>query len=297
MNGRCTKFEVDTGSPITVISEECYQSHFNEFALHTFRGKLVFYTGGEAMPKGAFDAVLKYQGRQAIGELVVVEGGRNPLNGRDFIGELLNIQFNKIDTKKSEKFDGQLKSVLDNYEELFDDSLGCYKYSKVNLQLKPDAVPKFVKPRKIPISFQPKVEEELERLENTGIISKAENADWGTPLVPVLKKDNSIRLCADYRVTVNPFLEEKRYTMPVVEDVFAKLNGGKFFSKLDLKSAYNQLVLDEESKKILAWSTHKGIYYVKDCPLAPNQHALFFKRFWKNCYKIALDLSTFWTMF
>lgn len=106
--------------------------------------------------------------------------------GRDFIGELLNIQFNKIDTKKSEKFDGQLKSVLDNYEELFDDSLGCYKYSKVNLQLKPDAVPKFVKPRKIPISFQPKVEEELERLENTGIISKAENADWGTPLVPVL---------------------------------------------------------------------------------------------------------------
>ncbi|XP_062704675.1 uncharacterized protein K02A2.6-like [Aedes albopictus] len=270
VNGRNTKFEVDTGSPITVISEEFYESQFGEFPLHPFQGKLVFYTGGEATPRGAFDAVLKYQGVQAVGQVVVVEGGRNPLIGRDFIGELLKIKFNKIDAEQTENLEERLKPVLNRYEDLFDDSLGCYKYSKVSLQLKPDAVPKFVKPRKIPISFQPKVEEELEKLEKTGIISKAENADWGTPLVPVLKKDNSIRLCADYRVTVNPFLEDKRYPMPVAEDIFAKLNGGKFFSKLDLKSAYNQLLLDEESKKMLAWSTHKGIYY----------------RFWRSCCKI-----------
>lgn len=63
VNGRNTKFEVDTGSPITIISEEFYRRHFEEFDLHPFRGKLVFYTGGEATPKGAFDAVLVYKGR------------------------------------------------------------------------------------------------------------------------------------------------------------------------------------------------------------------------------------------
>nr|XP_029717330.1 uncharacterized protein K02A2.6-like [Aedes albopictus] len=277
VNGRNTKFEVDTGSPITVISEEFYKSQFGEFPLRPFQGKLVFYTGGEATPRGAFDAVLKYQGVQAVGQVVVVEGGRNPLIGRDFIGELLKIKFNKIDAEQTENLEERLKPVLNRYEDLFDDSLGCYKYSKVSLQLKPDAVPKFVKPRKIPISFQPKVEEELEKLEKTGIISKAENADWGTPLVPVLKKDNSIRLCADYRVTVNPFLEDKRYPMPVAEDIFAKLNGGKFFSKLDLKSAYNQLLLDEESKKMLAWSTHKGIYYVNRLPFGTKPACAIFQ--------------------
>lgn len=55
-------------------------------------------------------------------------------------------------------------------------------------------------------------------LEKTGIISKTETVDWGTPLVPVLKKYKSVRLCADYRVTVNPFLEDKLYPMPVVAD-------------------------------------------------------------------------------
>nr|XP_029732739.1 uncharacterized protein K02A2.6-like [Aedes albopictus] len=277
VNGRNTKFEVDTGSPITVISEEFYESQFGEFPLRPFQGKLVFYTGGEATPRGAFDAVLKYQGVQAVGQVVVVDGGRNPLIGRDFIGELLKIKFNKIDAEQTENLEERLKPVLNRYEDLFDDSLGCYKYSKVSLQLKPNAVPKFVKPRKIPISFQPKVEEELEKLEKTGIISKAENADWGTPLVPVLKKDNSIRLCADYRVTVNPFLEDKRYPMPVAEDIFAKLNGGKFFSKLDLKSAYNQLLLDEESKKMLAWSTHKGIYYVNRLPFGTKPACAIFQ--------------------
>lgn len=208
---------------------------------------------------------------------MVIEGGRNPLIGRDFIGKLLNMEFNKIDAERPEMYEEQLKVVLDRYEGLFDESLGCYKYSEVQLQLKPDAVPKFVKPRKIPISFQTKVEEELETLEKTGIISKAETADWGTPLVPVLKKDNSIRLCADYRVTVNPYLEDKHYPMPVVEDVFAALNGGKLFSKLDLKSAYNQLVLDQDSRKMLAWSTHKGIYYVNRLPFGTKPACAIFQ--------------------
>ncbi|XP_062713439.1 uncharacterized protein LOC134290338 [Aedes albopictus] len=225
VNGRITKFEMDTGSPITIISETFYRNHFEEFPLHPFRGKLVFYTGGEASPKGAFDAVLVYQGRQAVGQVVVIEGGRNPLIGRDFIGKLLKFQINKLDTESPEKHEEQLNAILNRYGELFDGSLGCYKYAKVNLQLKPDVEPKFFKPRKIPVSFQSKVEKELENLEKTGIITKAETAEWGTPLVPVLKKDKSIRLCADYRVTVNPHLEDKRYPMPVVEDLFDALQG------------------------------------------------------------------------
>lgn len=92
----------------------------------------------------------------------------------------------------------------------------------------------------------------MENLEKTVIISKA---------VPVLKEDKSIRLCADCRVIVNPFLKDKLYPMPVVEDLFDVLQGGKLFSKLDLRSAYNQFELEDESRRLLTWSTYKGIHH------------------------------------
>ncbi|XP_062535161.1 uncharacterized protein K02A2.6-like [Armigeres subalbatus] len=236
---------MDTGSPITIISETFYRNNFGEFTLHPFRGKLVFYTGGEATLKGAFEAVLCYQGRQAVGQIVVIEGGRNPLIGRDFIGELLHLRLNKLDTESSDSQEVQLKTILNEYQELFD-------------------------------GFLAKVVEELDALEKTGIVTKAAITEGGTQLVTVLKKDN-IRLCADYRVTVNPFLEDKRYPMPVVEDLFDTLQGGKLFSKLDLKSAYNQLELEEESRKMLGWSTHKGIYYVNRLPFVTQPACAIFQ--------------------
>ncbi|XP_055539679.1 uncharacterized protein K02A2.6-like [Wyeomyia smithii] len=85
---------------------------------------------------------------------------------------------------------------------------------------------------------------------------------WRTPQVPVLKKDLSLRLCADYRITVNPFLVDNRHPFPVIDEVFAALQGGKHYSKLDLKNAYYQLEVDDESTKLLVWSTHRGVYWM-----------------------------------
>lgn len=57
------------------------------------------------------------------------------------------------------------------------------------------------KPAPIPYAYKEKIEQELNRLESTGIITKVENSKWGTPLVPVIKVDGSIRLCANYKLT------------------------------------------------------------------------------------------------
>lgn len=94
-------------------------------------------------------------------------------------------------------------------------------------------------------------------------------------MVPFRKPDGNIRICADYKVTVNPQLHDNRYPIPKIENIFNKIKNGNYFCTMDLYKAYLHIPLDEESSKIAAISTHRGTYAVK--PLffglkrAPNE--------------------------
>ena len=61
-------------------------------------------------------------------------------------------------------------------------------------------------------------------------------------------------------MTVNPVSKLNRYPIPKVEDLFATLERGKTFTKLDLSQAYQQLKLDVESRKYVVVNTHKGLF-------------------------------------
>ena len=89
---------------------------------------------------------------------------------------------------------------------------------------------------------------------------------WAAPIVPVLKADNTIRICGDYKVTVDQVSKLDRYPIPKIEDLFAKLSGGTVFTKLDLSQAYQQLMLDEESKKYVVINTHRGPFGISSAP-------------------------------
>ena len=82
----------------------------------------------------------------------------------------------------------------------------------------------------------------------------------GAPIVVVPKADKSIRICGDYKVTINSQLEVETYPLPNTEDLFATLAGGKWFSKLDLSHAYQQLRLDKDSEQYLTINTDRRLY-------------------------------------
>ena len=82
----------------------------------------------------------------------------------------------------------------------------------------------------------------------------------GCPIVPVIKSDGTVRICGDYKVTLNCAAKTDTYPLPKIEDIFASLSGGKLFSKMDLASAYLQIPLDEQSKEYTTINTHKGLY-------------------------------------
>ena len=137
----------------------------------------------------------------------------------------------------------ELSGLLEKHKQVFSNGLGTYKGGKATLHIDPEAKPKFFKACTLPFSLKEKVEKELERLEALGIITPVTHSNWAAPIVPVLKHDGSIRLCGDYRVTVNQAAKVDTYPLPKVEDLFAAISGGKIFTKLDMSQAYLQLHL------------------------------------------------------
>ena len=110
-----------------------------------------------------------------------------------------------------------------------------------------------------------------------GIIEPVQFANWAAPIVPVVKSDGkSLRICGDFKLTVNQASKLDRYPIPKVEDFFAKLTGGKAFTKLDLSQVYQQL--DEKSQKYAVINTHRGLFQYNQLPFGISSAPGIFQR-------------------
>ena len=58
------------------------------------------------------------------------------------------------------------------------------------------------------------------------MLERVDHSEWAAPVVAVPKKDGAVRLCGDYKVTINPFLDVDQYPLPRPEEFFATLAGG-----------------------------------------------------------------------
>ena len=137
--------------------------------------------------------------------------------------------------------------------------------------------PHFFKPRSVPLALKTKVEAELERLVEEGIVEPVNFSEWAAPIVPVMKGDGSIRICGDYKLRVNRGAKADVYPIPSIDKIFASVAGGKEFTKLDLSHAYQQLLLDQESKKYTTINTHKGIFQYNRLPFGVSAAPAIFQ--------------------
>ena len=113
-----------------------------------------------------------------------------------------------------------------------------------------------------------------------GIISPVQFSKWAAPIVPVVKQSGEVRICRDYKMTVNRACSADSYPLPRVDELLANLAGGQYFSKLDLSQAYLQLPLDEES--YVTVNTHKGLYRYNCLPFGVSSAPSIFQRTMEN---------------
>ena len=124
-----------------------------------------------------------------------------------------------------------------------------------------DATPICQRPRRFPEPVTDAIEEQCRQLRKLDIIEPS-RSPWSSPVVPVRKKDGSIRLCVDYR-RVNSVTKTDSFPMPNLNEHVFSLHGMSYFTTLGLLRGYYQIPLEESSREVTAFSTMKMHYQFK----------------------------------
>lgn len=127
---------------------------------------------------------------------------------------------------------------------------------------------------------------ELECLQALRVIRPVWFSDWATPIVPVMKGWGRLRICGDYKVTMNQAAKLEKYPIPWIEELFASLAGWKAFSKLDLlpQNIYRFLWTKHHNNN--SWSKlTRGSW---NFPSELHWHYQFCRAWWKTCSHVSL---------
>lgn len=278
IHGKQVQMEVDTGAGRSIVSEQVYQECWGpevlplqaaDLTLHTYTGDTI-----QVLGKAMVDVKYNDQNEQLI--LYVVAGEGPNLFGRNWL-EQIKLEWHNLFSVYNIHATSK-NSIMEEHAPLFQNELGKLKGYQAHISITPEAQPRFCKARQVPYALKDKVGQELHRLENAGVIERVTFSQWATPIVPVLKQSGDLRICGDFRATVNPVSQPDQYPLPRVEEVFTKLSGGKLFTKLDLSSAYQQLELDEQSRELCTINTHLGLFQYKRCPYGISTAPSLFQR-------------------
>lgn len=253
------EFLVDSGAAVTVMGKRQFDLLFPNSVVQSTNLKLISYCQNSLTVLGFYPCKVKFRNTNYCLNLYVVACDREPLVGREWIRQIkLNLfdNVNNISPKCSDIFE----EFSRKYANVFCTGIGKFKGIQVRLVLKENVIPSFFKARPIPFSLMAKADEEIEKLVSEGILTKVNRSEWATPIVPVVKSNGSIRICGDFRLTVNKNLKVDNHPLPTVDELFHSLAGGQKFTKLDLSQAYLHMEVHPDDRHLLTLNTHKGLY-------------------------------------
>ncbi|XP_072020487.1 uncharacterized protein [Amphiura filiformis] len=266
INDVSMEMEVDTGCGKSLISHQEFREKFGRMPIQKTSVKFKTITGESLKVHGK--VMVKVKGVDGKSEkvplYVIGEKGKHypSLLGRDWLTRI-QLDWKRIfDVKRVQTKHAKTKSIEEEISmyDVFKEGRGCIKDVKVKLELVEDAKPKFYKPRPVPFALKDKVADELEKMVKDGVLEKVDYSDWATPIVPVRKPSGDVRVCGDYKITINPVLKAKEHPLPTPDELLLKLNGGQKFSKLDMSSTYQQVQLDENSREYVTINSHLGLF-------------------------------------
>uniref|UniRef100_A0A5S6Q5I1 RNA-directed DNA polymerase n=1 Tax=Trichuris muris TaxID=70415 RepID=A0A5S6Q5I1_TRIMR len=243
---------LDTGSTVSILPKCVLREQFPRAQVQTATKRLTTYTESPLPTLGCLLATVSYKGRMANACFFIVGSGI-PLIGMDLISAL------RITIKGTEIVAaiGPERPSLKR--------LTSIKQFVHKVKVRPNVKPVQQKLRRLPLSIKNAVSEELRRLMEEEIIERVNASQWISPIVVVQKKTGGIRLCVDLREPNKAVIADS-FPLPHIDDLLLRFRGAALFSILDLKEAYHQLRLHEDSRDLTAFITHDGLFRFRRVP-------------------------------
>ncbi|KII70798.1 Retrovirus-related Pol polyprotein [Thelohanellus kitauei] len=248
-------------------------------------GDLKGYTDNPIKTLGKTQVQVNLPGKQENLPVVVTIKDDEPILGLDWMLKLgIGIQINHLTLDNDRKCsDSELSNTLKEYDTIFVENNKGVKNYKAKISLRSDASPKIFRARKVPYALKKQIELELNTLVKQEILEKVQDISapvcWASPTVNIEKSNGRIRICGDFKVSLNKYINYLPYPLPTFNDILNKIKGGRYFSIIDLKDAYLQIPLDEESSSLTTISTHMGFFKYRRLPFGISSAPSIFQQF------------------
>ena len=128
---------------------------------------------------------------------------------------------------------------------------------------------------------------QLDELLAKGYIRQSKSP-YGAPVLFVDKKDGKLRLCVDYRA-LNKVTVKNSYPLPRIDDLFDRLAGAKYFSRIDLRSRYHQIWIAQGDEEKTACRTRYGSFEFLVMPFGLCNAPATFTTLMNNIFHEYLD--------
>ncbi|GJR61574.1 putative reverse transcriptase domain-containing protein [Tanacetum coccineum] len=163
-----------------------------------------------------------------------------------------------MSAKASEKKQDEIVVVRDFLEVFSNDLFGLLPIREIKfwILLTPGVTLVAKSPYLLAPSELEELSGQLKELQDHGFI-RPSSSPWGVPILFVKKKDDTFRMCIDYR-ELNKLSVKNGYPLPRIDDLFDHLQGSQFYSKIDLRSGYHQLRVHEDDIIKTAFKTRYG---------------------------------------
>lgn len=291
-------FEIDTGSAVTVIPMSVYSEHFSHLPVRPLPAAYRGYGGNQIPMLGLIIVQVScpVQAQPTVGRLnrlrlplaICTRPGAQPLLGRPWLRQLPLV----IDTASAVNSLYQaappqadlMKVIQDLFPSLFLLDGSAIIGFEADMHLKEGTIPVKRPAYSCPLALKTAVEQELDNMVADNALVPVLSSPWATPIVILRRPENKVRLCGNYKVTVNPALEMDHYPLPNMEEMLTTISG-KYFFVLDLHKAYLQMLIGTQSKGILTWNTHKGLFEVLRLPYGVASAPAIFQNFIETVLK------------
>ena len=193
---------------------------------------------------------------------------------------------NLTDEQRNEFMD-----LAKQFTNLFTEAPGATDLVQHHIKLISDE-PVRSRPYSVPYSIRESLRRDIADMIKMGVIRES-SSPYASPVVVVKKKDNTNRVCVDYR-KLNKLTVFDPEPMPTAEHLFQKLSGDKFYSKIDLSKGYWQMTIAEEDIQKTAFVKPDGSYEFFKMPFGMINSAATLKRAMKKLLEDLANVDFYW---